>query len=88
MHYAVSKQTAAEIIYDRADSEKGNMGLTSWRNSPNGKITESDVVIAKKYLSKDELEDLERIVNAFLEIAENRARFCNYIFFNLCYIFK
>ena len=74
MHYAVSKQTAAEIIYDRADSEKENMGLTNWRNSPNGKITESDVVIAKNYLSKDELEDLERIVNAFLEIAENRAR--------------
>ncbi len=47
MHYAVSKQTAAEIIYNRADSEKENMGLTSWRNSPNGKITESDVVIAK-----------------------------------------
>ena len=74
MHYAVSKQTAAEIIYDRADSEKENMGLTSWRNSPSGKITESDVVIAKNYLSKEELEDLERIVNAFLEIAENRAR--------------
>ena len=54
--------------------DKENMGLTNWRNSPNGKITESDVVIAKNYLSKDELEDLERIVNAFLEIAENRAR--------------
>ncbi len=50
------------------------MGLTSWKKSPNGKIMESDVVIAKNYLSKDELEDLEGIVSAFLEIAENRAR--------------
>ncbi len=74
MHYAVSKQTAAEIIYDRVDSEKEHMGLTSWKNSPNGKIMESDVIIAKNYLSKDELQDLEGIVSAFLEIAENRAR--------------
>ena len=50
------------------------MGLTSWKNSPNGKIMESDVVIAKNYLSKDEIKDLEGIVSAFLEIAENRAR--------------
>ena len=68
MHYAVSKQTAAEIIYDRANSEKELMGLTSWKNSPNGKI------IAKNYLSNDEIKDLEGIVSAFLEIAENRAR--------------
>ena len=74
MHYAVSKQTAAEIIYNRADSEKENMGLTSWKKSPNGKIIESDVVIAKNYLSKYELQDLEGIVSSFLEIAENRAR--------------
>lgn len=74
MHYAVSHQTAAEIIYDRADSEKDNMGLTSWKNSPNGKIMESDVVIAKNYLNQDEIRDLEGIVSAFLEIAENRAR--------------
>ena len=74
MHYAVSRQTAAEIIYSRADSEKENMGLTSWKKSPNAKIMESDVVIAKNYLSKDELQDLEGIVSAFLEIAENRAR--------------
>lgn len=74
MHYAVSKQTAAEIIYNRADSTKENMNLTSWKNSPTGKIMESDVVIAKNYLSKDELKDLEGIVSAFLEIAENRAR--------------
>ena len=74
MHYAVSKQTAAEIIYDRVDANKDHMGLTSWKNSPNGKIIESDVIIAKNYLSNDELKDLEGIVSAFLEIAENRAR--------------
>ena len=74
MHYAVSKQTAAEIIYNRVDSEKEHMGLTSWKKSPNGKIMESDVIIAKNYLSKDEIKDLEGIVSAFLEIAENRAR--------------
>ncbi len=74
MHYAVSKQTAAEIIYDRVDANKNHMGLTSWKNYPNGKIMESDVIIAKNYLSNDELKDLEGIVSAFLEIAENRAR--------------
>lgn len=74
MHYAVSHQTAAEIIYDRVNSEKDNMGLTSWKNSPNGKIMESDVVIAKNYLNQDEIRDLEGIVSAFLEIAEIRAR--------------
>lgn len=74
MHYAVSHQTAAEIVYNRADSEKDNMGLTSWEKSPNGKIMRSDVVIAKNYLSKEEIQDLEGIVSAFLEIAENRAR--------------
>lgn len=74
MHYAVSHQTAAEIIYDRADSEKEHMGLTSWKNSPNGKILETDVVIAKNYLSKEELEQLELIVSAFLDLAEARAK--------------
>ena len=74
LHFAVSKQTAAEIIYSRADSEKEHMNLTSWKNSPNGKIMESDVIIAKNYLNKEELKDLEGIVSAFLEIAENRAR--------------
>ena len=73
MHFAVSHQTAAEIIYNRADSTKENMNLTSWKNSPKGKITESDVVIAKNYLTKNELKDLERIVNAFLDFAESRA---------------
>ncbi len=74
MHYAVSHQTAAEIIYNRVDSKKDNMGLTSWKNSPSGKIMESDVIIAKNYLSKEEIQDLEGIVSAFLELAENRAR--------------
>ena len=74
MHYAISHQTAAEIIYNRANSEKEHMGLTSWKNSPNGKILETDIVIAKNYLSKDELESLERIVSAFLDLAENRAK--------------
>ena len=74
MHYAVSRQTAAEIIYNRADSEKEYMGLTSWKNSPNGKILETDVVIAKNYLSKEELEQLELIVSAFLDLAEARAK--------------
>ena len=74
MHYAVSHQTAAEIIYNRADSEKEHMGLTSWKNSPNGKILETDVVIVKNYLSKEELESLELIVSAFLDLAENRAK--------------
>ena len=74
MHYAVSHQTASEIIYNRADSEKENMGLTSWKNSPKGKILETDVVVAKNYLNKEELESLERIVSAFLDLAEDRAR--------------
>lgn len=74
MHYAVSKQTAAEIIYNRADANIKHMGLTSWKNSPNGKIIRSDVLIAKNYLTKEEIRDLEGIVSAFLELAENRAR--------------
>lgn len=73
LHYAVTHNTAAEIIYNRADSTKKNMNLTSWKNSPNGKIMESDVVIAKNYLTKPEIKDLERIVNAFLDFAESRA---------------
>ena len=74
MHYAVSHQTAAEIIYNRADAEKEHMGLISWKNSPDGRIFETDVVVAKNYLSKEELESLERIVLAFLDLAEDRAK--------------
>lgn len=74
MHYAVSHQTAAENIYNRADSSKEHMGLTSWKKAPDGKILETDVVIAKNYLNKEELESLERIVSAFLDLAEDRAK--------------
>ena len=74
MHYAVSHQTAAEIIYNRVDADKEHMGLTSWKNSPNGKILETDVIIAKNYLSKEEIEQLELIVSAFLDLAEARAK--------------
>lgn len=74
MHYAVTHQTAAEIVYNRADHTKEHMNLTSWKNSPNGKILETDVVIAKNYLKKEELEQLELIVSAFLDLAEARAK--------------
>ena len=74
MHYAVSQQTAAEIIYNRADSKKKHMGLTSWKHAPDGRVLKSDVRIAKNYLSKAEMEDLERIVSAFLDLAEGRAK--------------
>lgn len=73
MHYAITHQTAAEIIYNRADHTKQNMNLSTWKNSPNGKIVASDVIITKNYLTKEEIKDLERIVNAFLELAERRA---------------
>ena len=73
MHYAVTHHTAAEIIYERADHTKENMNLTSWKNSPNGKILETDVVIAKNYLTNKELQNLELIVTAFLDLAERRA---------------
>lgn len=74
LHFAIHGRTAAEMIQERADSSKQHMGLTSWENSPNGKILKTDVTIAKNYLSKEELESLARIVNVFLETAEDRAR--------------
>ena len=74
LHYAISGQTAAELIYSRANHQKEHMGLTNWKNSPNGKILKTDVVIAKNYLSKEELEQLELIVTAFLDLAEARAK--------------
>ena len=74
MHYAVHGRTAAEVIMDRADAERVHMGLTSWKNAPDGKIYASDVVVAKNYLTRDELSQLERIVSAYLDLAENRAR--------------
>lgn len=74
LHYAVSHQTAAEIIYSRADSKKDHMGLSTWKKAPDGKILKSDVSVAKNYLSKDELDDLSLIVNAILDFAEARAK--------------
>lgn len=73
-HYAITHQTAAEIIYNRADSNKEYMGLTNWKNSPNGKILKSDVSIAKNYLDKQELDELKDLVNMYLDTAENRAK--------------
>ena len=72
-HYAITGNTAAEIVYYRADSEKENMGLTTWENSPNGKILKSDVIIAKNYLNEKEIKNLNNLVNLFLDIAENNA---------------
>jgi len=73
MHYAVHGQTAAELIVDRADHEKQNMGLTSWEGAPTGKIHRYDVAIAKNYLSDSELEQMQRIVSAYLDMAEMQA---------------
>lgn len=73
MHYAVTGQTAAEIIYERADSAKPHMGLSTWKNSPSGKIMKSDVVIAKNYLNKHEISLMNRLVTAFIDFAELRA---------------
>ena len=74
LHWAIHKHTAAEIIVERANSEKPHMGLMNWRKSPNGKIEKSDVSIAKNYLSKDELDKLERIVTMYLDYAEFQAK--------------
>ena len=73
-HYAITNETAAEIICHRASSQKEHMGLTSWKHSPYGKILKSDVSIAKNYLTSKELEFLQDIVNMYLDIAENRAK--------------
>ena len=74
MHYAVHGQTAAELIVNRANAEKEHMGLTTWEKGPQGKIVKTDVSIAKNYLRENELEAMGRIVNAFLDIAENMAK--------------
>ncbi|MCD5406657.1 MAG: virulence RhuM family protein, partial [Desulfotomaculum sp.] len=74
LHFGIHGHTAAELIHKRADSEKDKMGLTSWKNSPDGKILKTDVTIAKNYLTKDEMESLGRIVNAYLDLAEERAK--------------
>jgi hypothetical protein len=74
LHYAVSKQTAPEIIAKRANSKKPNMGLTSWDTAPNGKILLKDALIAKNYLSKEEITELDEIVSMYLDYATNQAR--------------
>jgi len=74
MHYAVHGHTAAELIVDRADAQKEHMGLTTWENAPDGKILKPDVNIAKNYLKETELEDMGRIVNSFLDLAEDMAK--------------
>lgn len=74
MHYAVHGHTAAELIVERADAQKENMGLTSWENAPTGKIVKTDVSVAKNYLNQAELEDMGQLVNAFLDLAERRAK--------------
>lgn len=74
LHYAIHGQTAAELIRSRASSSQPNMGLTSWAIAPEGKILKTDVAVAKNYLNKVELESLGRLVNAYLELAEDRAR--------------
>lgn len=73
LHYAVSGNTAAEIIYNRADHKKEHMGLTSWEGAPNSKIHKYDIIIAKNYLSENEIAQLERMVSAYLDLAEMQA---------------
>lgn len=73
LHWAITKQTAAEIIVSRANYEKEKMGLTNWKNSPDGKIRKSDVSIAKNYLTEAELKPLNRIVTMYLDYAEDQA---------------
>ena len=74
LHFAVHGHTAAELIVSRADAESENMGLASWERAPHGKIVKTDVVIAKNYLKEQELESLGRVVNAYLDLAEDRAK--------------
>ncbi|MFN8251092.1 MAG: virulence RhuM family protein [Ferruginibacter sp.] len=74
LHWAISQQTAAEIVYKRANASHPNMGLTNWKNAPKGKILKSDVSIAKNYLQAEELDELNRIVSMYLDYAENQAK--------------
>ena len=76
LHYAITGQTAAEIIYSKSDAKKTFMGLTTWKNAPKGQILKSDTLIAKNYLSEKHIDELNRIVSAYLELAESRARRC------------
>ncbi len=74
LHYAITGKTAAEIIYERVDNEKLHMGLTNWKNSPDGKIMKYDISIAKNYLEKEELDKLNDLTNLFLDVAESEAK--------------
>lgn len=74
LHFAIHRHTAAELIVERADHQKINMGLTSWKNAPDGKIVKADVTVAKNYLSHEELADLNQIVSMYLDYAERQAR--------------
>lgn len=73
IYYAIHGHTAAEVIFERADSKKQNMGLTTWKDAPDGKIRKSDVTVAKNYLTEDELRQLTRLVTSYLDFAENMA---------------
>jgi hypothetical protein len=74
LHWAIHGQTAAEVVYTRADAEKTNMGLTTWKDAPQGKIQKFDVVVAKNYLTEPEMAQLSRLVNAYLDVAEDMAQ--------------
>jgi hypothetical protein len=74
LHWAIHGQTAAEVIYHRADADQQNMGLTSWKDAPRGKIQKFDVVVAKNYLTEHEIAQLSRLVNAYLDVAEDMAQ--------------
>ncbi len=74
LHWAISGKTAAEIVYNEADATKIYMGLKTWKDAPNGKIQKSDVVVAKNYLSENHIQELNRIVSAYLDLAENNAK--------------
>jgi hypothetical protein len=74
LHWAITGKTAAEIIYDSADAKKIYMGLTNWKQAPDGKIMKSDVAVAKNYLNENHIKELNRIVSAYLDLAENRAQ--------------
>ena len=74
LHYAITGLTASEIIYNRVDSNKDNMGLQTWKNAPKGKILESDVVVAKNYLDKEEITELNNLVSMYLDYAERQVK--------------
>ena len=74
LHWAIHGQTAAEVIYHRADAKKGNMGLSTWKDAPLGKIQKFDVAVAKNYLTEHEMAQLSRLVNAYLDVAEDMAQ--------------